>query len=1037
MSRCSGSFLELNKENKTPERSEVKRVLFSPGPDLIRPSLHACPGSATRPPRSALKAASPTSDRVLQLNSLPCASGKLSAMITSAIYVLKRHERAARLEVLGLLIDAFRNLARFPDHEMSARKVNELFALLLDDLRDKSPGCETPDYPIQSRAATALGFLLHDEQLAGMIHTKQARSLMEFSLVRLEAADASKASTSMFLWLWQTQRLPQQVISGDICVRMILASTSAGFSSLKITTERLAVLTRLLDQDADAMALHCKHWLPYVIGHLFEAHRAVRMPALRIAIQAGRRFTRQPVVGACLQSHLKSCMKHGQTFLDLAAGRFKAIATEDDGGPYLAKVWAAICTLSSSQNPEKSGSLMPWMHCLQTVFQTAAPESKAQAQMAWLSMIYYFANNDDVIYKVKNIAFLAKPMVRIITIDTAASGKVLDAAFSATVALLYALNKPGLTFQQTELIWAEAVVPLLRLVLSNANLKERASQLLDALLRPRTCEIWSLERLLDDAKIDPQLMTPLDHKWMREHLRAVLELIHDCVDDAQIWEALMLSLRAATAKEVQPSAETTLAATEIVRFCAQLSSRELAAELLSETFRVVGTGIFYYRLEDTGIVRLLIDLFSCDKGAALFETSILQLAQSKAVSLYRAVLPEIKSETFWLSIASHLLCNDKGFDDVVEDVLLAGLQWIDHMQTIQETWVSLLYRATDVKSLREPLLALPDPPALCILAMYELTKDQSLLLLALRLNDDHVLQTACTHITSAPADMLPAIFETIIDRETVPDCLAQAIQAVVRTITDARILHQMHALGKHAHPHGELIQDLLSGCLVHSSADQTPGDPNEIAQVHDSLAGPAEMRNPSIASRPGATEPEEESGTSEDRDCPVVLIDAVRVPRRKRSRSLSSSDSDRSSSDLALPASCSTTASAGPVTSCLAGRPKGRPSLAGQVSLASVVIKVPRKHTATDDASDGEVATRQLTQEGAHESTDEQSVMEAHDDEVFLQQLRQYRKSLDLRSRERSTVGTPRSTRRRRLRLAELMREVAGLQGDITEAMLG
>lgn len=535
-------------------------------PVLLRPSAESRPDGLKLPPKSVLKAPtlSPASSPITEAPN-PTESSLL-VMIESIIQNLSGHDRASKLETYTTLSNLFRAFDNMPDRAQLLPRIAEIFRLIMADvLRMTEENPELPDVPLNTKALKVAGFMLFDTQIAAALPAKLARSLVEYSLVRMEAEHVSKSTSTQILWLWQTQHLPRTVLGPELAERMLLAAMKVDFPSIIINQERMSVLLRLLEQSKDKMIKHAEVWLPCVISCMLDENKQIRTAALRTALAAGKQLCRVPSVGRCVQNHLRSEVA-GVPFIEVTSERFQSMMQEPEGGIYVAHAWGSICTLSSSQNPEKSKTLMAWMHVLQIVFNSSTTENKIMAQSVWVRMIHYFTNNGDVVYREKNLSYLMKPMSRMLSKDLKVYDTVRMAAVNSVCSLLYALMKPSLTHSQANLVWTEVVEPIISVMLEDFQkeaIQYRAIHILISLLEHNSLEPWTLERLLDGKVGSETEIMHFDPRWVRNNASRVTRIITIALQSGvaedlklRLWACLQNGLRTASAKEIQISAET-------------------------------------------------------------------------------------------------------------------------------------------------------------------------------------------------------------------------------------------------------------------------------------------------------------------------------------------------------------------------------------------------------------------------------------------------------------------------------------------------
>lgn len=209
---------------------------------------------------------------------------------------------------------------------------------------------------------------------------------------------------------------------------------------------------------------------------------------------------------------------------------------------------------------------MEWMHVLSIVFNSQSTSNKVMAQSAWVRMIHYFGNNGDIIYRDKNLAYLTKPMCRMLSHEVKVYDIVRMAAVNTVCSLLYALIRPTTSQPQITAVWDEVIVPICTAMLEQhqkESLQQRSVDILTALFEFKTLPAWTLDRLLESTVGTEDEIAQLDPRWVKANVCKIGPLITLALQSAasretklQLWTAVQKSLRLASAKEIQISAET-------------------------------------------------------------------------------------------------------------------------------------------------------------------------------------------------------------------------------------------------------------------------------------------------------------------------------------------------------------------------------------------------------------------------------------------------------------------------------------------------
>ncbi len=505
-------------------------------------------------------------------------------MIASAIQTLQGSDVHAKLETYNILSNLFKAFDQVPDRDDLSDRLDELFIAIMADLTMLSTE-EALNLPLSQRALKLAGFILFDQDLSAKLNPKLGKEVMEFSLAKLEAANVPKGTATNWLWLWASQRFPRTVVTAEIAGRMLTVVGKTNYPSAVVATEKLSVISRLVDQQKDAMMRRVEEWLPYVVACLLDDGKKVREAALRCALEVGKIAHNVPHLGKAMQHLLRIESQDKPSMLARITERFIAIMSLDGDGVFVAYAWGAITTLCSSQTPEKWQLLLPWMQILRPYFQTNNAKTKVAAQSSWIRMAHYFAVTNNIIFRPKNLALLQKPIVNLLGSNTRIPVTVRKAGTETALALIYMCMRPTITSEQTTILWTELIAPIIDLFLISPSTSEKAFHLLASLFEVKPLDTWHLDKVLERNIITENEIPAIDPKWLKNNFRVIQPLLEkvmtvsDSDSRVTVWNALMKSLKLASSKEIQISAETMEVVAGVCTIVKRLWSADVATIL--------------------------------------------------------------------------------------------------------------------------------------------------------------------------------------------------------------------------------------------------------------------------------------------------------------------------------------------------------------------------------------------------------------------------------------------------------------------------
>lgn len=596
-----------------------KRVEFSTSTSFHDPQLFT-PSSAdvnvfkTLPPSRECQVAAKSILKPYQEPQQPsCAvdgsqDTKLSSdeMIESIIHQLSCGDRATKIDAYATFVSLIKTYDEVPEASVLKRKLGVITKCIRRDLISMdNPETGSAEGNLVTHALKALVVLVWSREFAPFLTDEYRLFVLDRSIQVLHERKAPKSVMIHYLHLLATQDFRSSlVLSNSRALRLLdeLSSLTDQYSGNGVTSQRLMVYLRLLEQARSPMLSRALPWLHELTMALVSSLRDTRVRAITLGTKACLAFPTSPQIAFTMREVLNQETPGGRPVGNYICKRLEKLAITKEDSAQAPQIWAIILLLlgGSLEPIEQWPYFRDLLKVMQRTFNCSDPATRFQANLAWNRLVSvsrpHEATDDTAILFVKPI--LAQ-------LDRESSGKQNPRsrvhAISSYCNLLYYAFRPTTTQKDNSRTWNAYLVRVMtsKFLGSSVANADLSCRILMALLwkGASAAKPWNVFRAYENAAITPEELPTIDCRWIRAHTESILKLFDivfrhsswgpDSSSDqayvAQAWIHFTKALAESSCREIKPTNETRAAVCAILRFLRQLEADGDQTRLNAET----------------------------------------------------------------------------------------------------------------------------------------------------------------------------------------------------------------------------------------------------------------------------------------------------------------------------------------------------------------------------------------------------------------------------------------------------------------------
>ncbi|KAK3987052.1 putative telomere length regulator protein rif1 [Cladorrhinum sp. PSN332] len=541
------------------------------------PTPVSLPRSASKPVKSILKVTNHVPNLFNSVNGIASddtsnPNGNLAAMLESTIYALAGTDRWSKIDAYVILPQALRASSNLPDRVALQEKMGLFMQFMQRDIVSKTPE-GTPDSQMVIYALNLLITFLGFPAIASTITSDFGIFIVDHCIRTFEDPSASKDITRRLMQVLSLQNFPPRVMSSDRVGRLVAALHNIDHLKGKsIVHYRVLVYKKLAKQSRQPMIVH-SDWLSDLFTDMLSTTtvKDTRLSAISLGLELAFSVGHEKHLSRKVMELLNSD-NQGQRYIQYCEERLKAMVKDKQESVVVPEIWSVVLLLLRLPF-DKWDYSTPWLHLIQSCFNSGDFATKIAANRAWNRLIYLMALDDFQFQK--HISTLTTPLLG--QLKRKGPGKTTEdlrqAVLGGICNLFYYTFKPNANPTLMDRYWDRSVKPVIATLLDPAselaqdNLPQ-ASAILGGLFNCTTPRRWREDRIVDLSHIKPEELPSVDAKWIRRNTTRVFAAVEDILakdfcslaesDSAtgRLWQALVTTVAAAAAKEIKVSPDT-------------------------------------------------------------------------------------------------------------------------------------------------------------------------------------------------------------------------------------------------------------------------------------------------------------------------------------------------------------------------------------------------------------------------------------------------------------------------------------------------
>ncbi|KAL4796756.1 Rap1-interacting factor 1 N terminal-domain-containing protein [Aspergillus venezuelensis] len=611
-----------NGSTGAPSSRQSKRVNFSPWPKFIKPpsftnsntkSKVLLPSNEQKPMKSILKATnSPGPVGVVGVVSYTPET--FAMLLESVTQQLAGESTSSRIDAYMQFFGALRAYEKLPTEEEILRKLGLISQFIQRDIsRDLEKGGPL-DTNLVIQALKLSVVLVWHPQISPQLPDEFKLFLVEHSISCLEDGKQPKSVMTHYLTVLSTQKFPTRIINNARATRILemLHGLTDRVKGNSVVSQRLLIYDRLFELNKSTFIAQCSLWMDHLISGLLHQIKNVRLHALDLGFNAYMASGVNSPLSKTLRDIFDRPLSNNRKLVSEISERMSRMMSTPETGEHVPQIWGVITLLLRNKrfNIEQWQYFKDWVLVLQRCFNCSDPEIKSKAHGNWNRFVLVVNLSETTSQSL--LRMLSKPIIsQFERKKHDRNSQPSQLAVASYYNLLYYAFRPDASFQQFDIVWEEYIAsPSSKIFTSVPSLSDRLAHALSHMLWSSHPKAWSENRVNEPKRIVAEELPPLDCKWVRSRISAVLKVIEDVfkssvwgpeLEESNIavaWVSLSQALALAASKEITPSPESMQTVAHILGLLQRLwitgpsslnASGESSMDTFFERFRFIST----------------------------------------------------------------------------------------------------------------------------------------------------------------------------------------------------------------------------------------------------------------------------------------------------------------------------------------------------------------------------------------------------------------------------------------------------------------
>ncbi|KAL2261441.1 hypothetical protein VTK26DRAFT_4158 [Humicola hyalothermophila] len=556
------------------------------------PTPVSLPRSASKPVKSILKvtnhAPNPLDSTAGITPDAPSPHVNLVAMLESTIQQLAGGDRDSKLDAYLMLTRAWKASNNLPDRVALQEKMSLFTQFMQRDIMAKTPGGSL-DSSLVHHALNLLTTFLHFPAIASTIPSDFGVFVIDHCIRSFEDASTPKDTARRLMQVISLQNFSPKVMTPDRVGRLVLSlhSIEEHLKGKSIVLSRVIIYRKLVRQSRQLMVLH-SDWLLDLFTDMLSNLKEIRSAAVALGLEAAFSIGHEKHLSRKAIEVFN--LSHEDTrYIQFYAEKLSAMTRDKHESAVVPEIWSVVLLLLRIPL-EKWDYAGPWLHVIQSCFNSTDFPTKIAANRAWGRLVYFMQLEEKTFGR--HLPTLTTPLVS--QLRRRGAGKTSDelrqAVLGGVCNLFYYAFKPNTSSTLLDSYWDSTVKPVFAKLLEPAgeyaedNLRQ-ASAILGGLFDCTTPRRWRADRIVDAAFVKPEELPPIDAKWIRHNTKRVFAIVAPILEQDfcalagsesgtyRLWRTLVSTIASAAAKEIKVSRDTASFVTEALNLLHRLWKR--------------------------------------------------------------------------------------------------------------------------------------------------------------------------------------------------------------------------------------------------------------------------------------------------------------------------------------------------------------------------------------------------------------------------------------------------------------------------------
>ncbi|KJZ77544.1 hypothetical protein HIM_03268 [Hirsutella minnesotensis 3608] len=582
VSAVTGSNPSSNRVRKRVEWSS--HTDYKDPPDYLEARSHplSTPSSASsKPVKGILKPSPSPSSLASSLGTHldgTIAQPNLIEMLESTIKQLAGSDRDLRLDAYMMLARALKASNNLPDRVALQNKMGLFMQFIQRDVTSRT-STGALDSSLVNHALNLLAIFLHFQAIASTITSDFGVFLIDHAIRSFEDPAMPKDVVRHLMQVVAFQNFSPKVMTPDRVGRLLVAlhRIEEHLQGKSIIMSRLHIYKRLVRQARNSMIAQ-SDWLKDMLTDMLSSVKDIRAQAISLGTEAGfalrtdKQFLRRA-------ADILRASNGDETYISHYIGRLKQMLNEKQVAHTVPQIWSVVILLLRCPL-ERWEYYNPWFTLVQACFNKSDVATKREVNYAWNRYICLSIIDGQASPAI--LKSLCDPLKT--QLKRKINPRVQEEAFKlrrivlgSVCSIYYHAIAQGDQKFSADLIWDGAIEPIVTQLIDIEGSPEapndglmQAARILAGLLdisTPRPSR--NPDRIMDNTPLIPEELLPIDCKWVRRNCDKVFKVVEPILQRKladlanrdslvyRLWQALVGSVAAASAKDIKVSEDTT------------------------------------------------------------------------------------------------------------------------------------------------------------------------------------------------------------------------------------------------------------------------------------------------------------------------------------------------------------------------------------------------------------------------------------------------------------------------------------------------